>query len=135
MLYSVWGTSSGFLDKESKGAALVEQSKPWRMSNRVEHHINTLFLDEQLIDIKSGASRVTKTESGTNILLKDVPQCWVVVNTLGGDGEKFSLGTNLNLGVSDEPLLFWADFHQGELFNGVFLGIEDVDGSSCAVDS
>jgi len=48
----------------------------------MKHHINTLLLHEKLIDIKSSASRVSQTESSANVLFINLPEGWVVIDSL-----------------------------------------------------
>ena len=104
------------------------------MSNRVEHAVNTLPLDKQLVDVESGAARVSQTEAGADILLVDVPKRGVVINSLRRETEELSLGGELNLGASHNPLLLLADCHQSQLFDVSTLRVVDEDGRTSAVD-
>ena len=101
----------------------------------MEHDINTLFLDKKLIDIKSCASRVSKTESSANILFINFPQWRVIVNSLTRDTEKLSLRSKSDVRVWHDPLLLASNLHQSELLNLVVLSVENANCGSSSVNS
>lgn len=104
------------------------------MSNSVKHHINTLLLHEKLIEIKSSASRVSQTESSANVLFINLPEGWVVIDSLWWNTEKLGLRSERNMWVRDDPLFFFTDFHQSQFFNFVVLSIENANSGSSTID-
>lgn len=104
------------------------------MCDGVEHHINTLLLDEELVDVGGGAASVAEAEAGKNILLVDVPEIRVVVDALGRDREKLGLGAELDLRVRDDPLLLGANLHESQLLDVTALVVENGTGGASAVD-
>jgi len=71
----------------------------------VKHNINALLLDEQLVDVTSGAARVPEAESGKNVLLVNVPEIGIIVDALRRNRKELGLGAELDLRVGHNPLL------------------------------
>lgn len=100
----------------------------------MEHDVNTLFLDKQLIDIQGGASGVPETESSANILFVNLPQWRVVVNSLTRDTEQLGLRSQGDVWVWHDPLLFASNFHQSQFLHFVVLSVEDANSGSSSVN-
>ena len=135
VLDTVAGSTTSLLNQESEGCDFVEQRKTARVGHSVQHNVDALLLDEDLVDVTSGAARVSEAEAGKNILLVNVPQIRVVVDSFGRDREKLGLRGELDLRVGDNPLLLRADLHQSELLDVLTLRVEDAAGGTSAVDS
>lgn len=101
----------------------------------MEHHVNTLLLHEELVDIKGGASGVSKTESSANILLVNFPQRRVIIHSLTGDTEKLCLRSEGDVWVWHDPLFFASNFHQSQFLDLVVLSVENANGGSSSINS
>lgn len=86
--------------------------------------VNTLLFDKDLVYIKCSASRVSKTKTCAGVLLVDLPQCWVVVDTFGGEAVKFGPGLDCNFGVCDNPLFLLTNFDERKFFDALGLGVK-----------
>lgn len=81
VVQSVSGLAACLLYKESNRNALIKQRQPRRMRNSMEHDVHALLLHEQLVDVEGGAAGVTQAEAGHDVLLVDLPERGVVVDT------------------------------------------------------
>ena len=105
------------------------------MGNSMKYAEDALLLDEDLVDIKCAAPWVTQAEAGADVLLIDVPEGWIVIDTLGGETEELCLRANLYLWVGYHPLLSGANGHQSELLDAIILRIVDADCRTSTIDS
>jgi len=103
------------------------------MSDCIKHYKNSLFLYEELINVKSGASRISETETSTNILLINFPKGWIIETTFARNTEKLRLWSQLDFRVADDPSFSGSDFHQSKLLHIFTLSIEIKDCGSRSI--
>jgi hypothetical protein len=94
------------------------------MSDCIKHHKNTLFLYEELVNIKGSTSRISETKTCANILFINFPKGWVIETALARNTEKFCLWSQLDFRVADDPSFSSSDFHQSKLLHIFTLSIE-----------
>lgn len=105
------------------------------MGDCVEHGVNSLFLNEKLINVEGSAARVSKTEPSHSVFLEDLPQTRIVINSLRRNTEKFCLSRQFNFWVRHDPLFLAADLHKRELLNNVILCVVNADGGPRSIHS
>lgn len=100
----------------------------------MQHGVHSLLLHEELVDVEGSAARVSQTETSHDVFLIDLPETWVVIDSLGRDAEEFSLWGQLNFWVGDNPLLLRSNLHEGKLLDVIILSIVDDESSSGTIN-
>ena len=131
----VRGLATSLLNQESHGHALIDQRESGGVGHRVQHAVDSLLLDEELVDIEGSAPRVSQTEAGHCVVLPDLPQAGVVINSLGRDAEQFSLRSQLNFWVRHNPSLLTSNLHEGQLLDDVVLCVVNINCGPGSIDS
>lgn len=133
--FAIGGLAASFFDQKGDWQDFVEELKARRMSDRLEHRVDTVTLDEELVAVHCEGSGVSQRGALQTVVLEDAEVARYLIGALESCGEQLGISSDFEVGHSDDPALFGAHLEECELLNTLVLGVVENDGGPRAIDS